>query len=268
MDSKNQQCQLLEKKDIKIMPTTLIKQLPTFTKKVEGYDKLAISEMFCDTLQGEGVNAGMVSTFLRVQGCTLECVWCDTLEVWRFGNEYTYEEIFTLFESVDLIAKFKNGQSLVLTGGSPLKQQYQLSQFIKAFIEKYGFKPHIQIENEGVLMPSPDLQPYIDVWNNSPKLSNSGMKERVRLKPDIIKHLSSLKDSWFKFVIATHLDWEGIEKDYLPLMKKEQIILMPEGVTQEELSKNREWVADMAIKNGVRYCDRLHVILWNKKTGV
>jgi len=250
------------------MPKTLIKQLPEFTKKVEGEDKLAISEMFSDTIQGEGVNAGMISTFLRLQGCTLECVWCDTLEVWRFGNEYTFDEIFTLFESVDLIPRLKEGQSLVLTGGSPVKQQLRLIKFIKAFISKYGFKPHIQIENECTLMPMSDLIELIDVWNNSPKLSNSGMKERPRLKPAVISKISSLPNAWFKFVIATHEDWEEIKRDYLPLMKKSQIILMPEGVTQEELSKNREWVADMAIDNGVRYCDRLHVILWNKKTGV
>lgn len=250
------------------MPKTLIKQLPDFVKKVEGENKLAISEMFSDTIQGEGVNAGMISTFLRLQGCTLECVWCDTLEVWRFGNEYSFDEIFELFESVDLINKFREGQSLVLTGGSPVKQQKQLVLFIIAFKEKYGFKPHIQIENECTIMPIQSLIDIVDVWNNSPKLSNSGMKEKARFKPEIINKISLLPNSWFKFVIANHEDWKEIERDYLPFMRKKQIILMPEGVTQEELSKNREWVADMAIEHGVRYCDRLHVILWNKKTGV
>lgn len=250
------------------MPKTIIEQLPKFDKKVEGKNKLLISEMFCDTLQGEGVNAGMVSTFMRVQGCTLECVWCDTLEVWRYGNEYTYEEVFLLMEQFNLIKKFKEGQSLVLTGGSPLKQQHQLTEFINLFIQKYEFKPHIQVENECTLMPTTEFANLVDVWNNSPKLSNSGMKERARLKPLIVSYLSSRPNSWFKFVITNKGDWEEIEQDYLPLMHKGQIILMPEGVTQEELSKNREWVADMAIENGVRYSDRMHVVLWNKKTGV
>jgi len=43
---------------------------------------------------------------------------------------------------------------------------------------------------------------------------------------------------------------------------------MPEGQTQEELSKTRELTADLAIKKGVRFTDRLHVTIWNKKTGV
>jgi organic radical activating enzyme len=250
------------------MPITLIEQLPTFEKKVEGYKKLSISELFCDTLQGEGINTGMTATFIRVEGCTLDCVWCDTQEVWRYGNEYSFDEIFILFESVGLIERLRNGQSFVLTGGSPLKQQFQLVEFIKEFIQKYGFKPYIQIENEAVLMASPEMDEFVDCWNNSPKLSNSGMKERVRLKPNIIQHLSTRDNSWFKFVITSEKDWEEIERDYLPHIKKSQIILMPEGVTQDELNRNRGFVADMAIKNEVRYCDRLHVVLWNRKTGV
>lgn len=250
------------------MPHTLIQQNPNFTKKVEGENKLAIAEMFCDTLQGEGVSTGVPSTFIRLQGCTLKCVWCDTLEVWPNGNEYSFEEIFKLFESVNLIEKFKNGQHLVLTGGSPLKQQNALVKFIKEFIFKYEFKPYIEVENEGVLLPTGAFSILVDQWNNSPKLSNSGMKENARLKPEIIRYLSQQYNSWFKFVIANQNDWDEIEKDYLPLINKKQIILMPEGVTQDELNKNREFVADMAIKNGVRFSDRMHITLWNKKVGV
>lgn len=250
------------------MPKTLIEQLPTFSKKVDGAQKLKIAEMFCDTIQGEGINTGMLATFIRLQGCSLSCFWCDTLEVWRYGNEYSYDEIFSLFESVNLINKLKNGQSIVLTGGSPLLQQTQLFEFIQLFIDRYGFKPYIQIENECTLLCTIQFEKLIDCWNNSPKLSNSGMKERVRLKPNIIRYLSGLQNSWFKFVITNKNDWFEIERDYLPHMKRSQIILMPEGVTQDELNKNREFVADMAIENGVRYCDRLHVVLWNKKTGV
>ena len=91
------------------MPITLIQQKPTFSKKVEGENKLVIAEMFADTLQGEGINTGVPSTFIRLQGCTLQCVWCDTLDVWPHGNEYSFEEIFDLFEKNGFIEKFNNG---------------------------------------------------------------------------------------------------------------------------------------------------------------
>lgn len=249
------------------MSHSLIQQLPTFTKTVAGHYKLAISEMFTDTIQGEGINAGVPATFIRLQGCTLTCHWCDTLDVWPHGNEYTYNEV------LDFLApyadKYRDGwQHLILTGGSPLKQQYALVEFIHSFIHRFGFKPYIEVENEAVILPHAHFWPMVDCWNNSPKLANSGMKARARIKPDVLEFMSSLNNSWFKFVVDCEEDWEEIVNDYLPHIKKDQIILMPEGQTQEELAKVREDVAAMAIRYQVRYMDRLHVILWNKKTGV
>lgn len=252
------------------MPVTLIQQKPTFDKKVVGEDKLIIAEMFADTLQGEGINTGVLSTFIRVQGCTLRCVWCDTLDVWPHGNEYSFNEIFEMFESIDLINKFRKGQHLILTGGSPLKQQTRLLAFIEAFKTKYGFIPYIEIENESVLICDPQLALYISCWNNSPKLANSGMKEKARYKPDVIQFLAQRPNSWFKFVVANENDWDEINEYYLKprLIKKEQIILMPEGQNQEELKKTRELTADIAIREGVRFSDRLHVTIWDRATAV
>lgn len=259
----------ITKQKNKTMPLTLIEQNPKFDKKIVGENKLAISEMFSDTIQGEGVSAGVISTFIRMQGCTLRCVWCDTLDVWPHGNEYSFEEIFDIWNKIGLIDRFRKGQHLILTGGSPLKQQKQLTNFITTFITTYGFKPYIEVENEAVLMPDSKFAAYIDQWNNSPKTTNSGMKERARIKPDVIRHLSNLPNSWFKFVVQNDDDYDEILRDYFPLIKnKDQVILMPEGQTQPELEKTREIVADLAIKYGVRFSDRLHITIWDKKTGV
>lgn len=252
------------------MPVTLIQQKPTFIKKVEGENKLAISEMFSDTIQGEGPHSGVISTFIRLQGCTLKCVWCDTLDVWPEGNEYSFDEIFEMFESIGLIERFKEGQHLILTGGSPLKQEKECISFLKAFKNKYGFKPYVEVENEAVLMPTTEFVELVDWWNNSPKLSNSGMKERVRIKPLVLAYMGSLPNSIYKFVVNNQNDWNEIHRDYISsgFIKKEKIVIMPEGQTQEELSKTRELAAEIAIKEGVRFTDRLHVTIWNKRVGV
>ncbi|MFP4048255.1 MAG: polymorphic toxin-type HINT domain-containing protein, partial [Bacteroidales bacterium] len=42
---------------------------------------------------------------------------CDTQEVWRYGNPYTFEELFVLIEEHGLDEKLRNGQRLILTGG-------------------------------------------------------------------------------------------------------------------------------------------------------
>ena len=252
------------------MPKTLIEQNPTFTKKVEGEDKLAIAEFFCDTIQGEGIHTGVPATFLRLQGCTLQCNFCDTLTVWPNGNEYAFKEVFDLMDSIDLPDRLSRGQHLVITGGSPLKQQNRVIRFIEQFIHRYGFLPFIEIENEAVLVPMPELVPYIACWNNSPKLNNSGMRFNVRIKPDALITVASLPNSYFKFVVSSEEDWSEIAETFLETgyIKREQIVLMPEGQTQEALLERREMVVAMAIKKGVRFSDRLHITIWNKQTGV
>lgn len=233
-------------------------------------DGLYISEMFSDTLQGEGITSGIPSTFIRLAGCTLDCIWCDTSAVWKKGDFFTFDEILSLLEKDSLIERLRNGQHLVLTGGSPLKQQQNLVTLLSLFRDKYNFLPYIEIENEAVLQPLPSLLEYISQWNNSPKLDNSGMKERVRHKPEILNYMSSLENSWFKFVVSSPKDWEEIKEKFLDtkLIRHTQVILMPEGQTQEELLTKREQVAEICIREGLRFSDRQHVTIWDKKTGV
>lgn len=231
---------------------------------------LQISELFVDTIQGEGRTVGFPAIFLRLTGCTLDCTWCDTSEVWRIGNHYLFREIFSLLEKSGAIDKLKIGHHLVITGGSPLKQQDKLVKFIELFIVQYGFKPYIEIENECVLMPSRSLICIVDQWNNSPKLSNSGMKERSRYKPEVLYLHSMLPNSWFKFVVSSETDWYEIQRDFIDTryVTPDQVILMPEGCTQEELNRNREMVVELCVKHSVLFSDRLHVTIWNQKTGV
>ena len=249
----------------------MIKANPDFRKvPPDSKDFLNISEFFCDTIQGEGINIGQPATFLRLQGCTQSCTWCDSKSIWQFGNPYTYDELFELMIKADLIRKLKRGCHLVLTGGSPLKQQDSLFRFICKFIEKYEFKPYIEIENECTLFPTSNIISMIDCWNNSPKLSTSGNSKGLRYKPKILKFLSSLQNSWFKFVISKEEDWKEIERDFLSvnLIQKSQVILMPLGSSREELIKNREMVLKIAIGENIRYSSREQINIWDKTVGV
>ena len=233
-------------------------------------DVLNVSEFFYDTIQGEGVYMGMPAAFLRLQNCTLSCTWCDTSEVWRHGNPYGFDELFDMIQKSTLLEKLKNRQHLVLTGGSPLKQQMQLINFFTKFNRRFNFYPIVEIENECTLRPHPSLVQFISVWNNSPKLSNSGNSRKARYKPKILKELSTFQNSWFKFVVSCVEDWEEIKMDYLDtgLIWKDQIILMPEGATVDEINTIAPDIADMAVRYNVRYATREHIMLWNQATGV
>jgi 7-carboxy-7-deazaguanine synthase len=240
------------------------------TSEKYGEDYLNISEFYYDTIQGEGIYAGVPAAFLRLKGCHLGCSYCDTTEVWRYGTHWSFDEIFEKIDKSILIERLKAGQHLVITGGSPMLQQDRLLNFILTFYARYKFQPFIEIENEATIMPYYQWEAIVSCWNNSPKLASSEVEFDMRYKPDIIQRFASFRNSWFKFVISDESDWNEIEDGFLTpnLIKREQIILMPEGATKEEIEVKRELVVEMAIENNVRYCTREHIVLWGKKTGI
>lgn len=234
----------------------------------DGSPVIKVSECFY-SLQGENF-VGFPSVFLRLSGCVVECDWCDTKEVWKEGYNYSVWELCEELEKEGAIDILKQGAHLVLTGGSPLKQQKAILEFLDIFQEKYRFKPLVEIENECILPPMPEMFEYINLWNNSPKLGNSGIKKDIRYKPDVISQFKDKDNAFFKFVISKKEDWDEIQSDYLDtgLIKKEQIVLMPEALTKEDLDSKREWLVDLCLEHCVRFSDRLHVTVWSDKKGV
>ena len=56
---------------------TLIPSNPKFVRQLDNWDSyLQVSEFFSHTIQGEGINIGKPAVFLRMQSCTMNCVWC------------------------------------------------------------------------------------------------------------------------------------------------------------------------------------------------
>jgi 7-carboxy-7-deazaguanine synthase len=251
-----------------IIPSDFHKHRKVFQK--DGDNFLNISEFYFDTIQGEGVWTGYPATFLRLQGCTLNCSYCDTTEVWRYGSPYTFIELFDLMSDKNIVEQLRKGQHLVITGGSPLLQQDHFYDFIFAFFKRFNFKPFIEIENECVIMPQATLVGIVDCWNNSPKLTSSNISFEKRYKPEVINYMSQLDNSWFKFVISSPDEWNEIDTIFLlpAIIKRNQIILMPEGMTEDEIKLKREIVIETAIENHVRYCTREHIMVWGRRTGI
>jgi 6-pyruvoyltetrahydropterin 2'-reductase len=254
------------------MSKTLIEAYPKFEKPIPTEPYLKVAEFYMDTIQGEGIYAGVPAAFLRLQGCHVGCSFCDTKEVWREGNPYTFHELFKIIRESGLAERFTQKQHhLVITGGAPLLQQDSLIMFFDQWLKEFGWFPFIEIENESTIVPKPELVDYISCWNNSPKLFSSGVLFKIRYKVLAIAAVSELNNSWFKFVISDpERDWEEIKENFLDcdLMHRGQIILMPQGATAKELADNREEVIDLAIREGVRYSTREHIVVWGKKTGV
>ena len=77
--------------------------------------RLRISEIF-HSIQGESSRVGLPTVFVRLTGCPLRCVWCDT--------EYAFSggEMMSLPEVLARIAEF-NCNTVCVTGGEPLAQK-------------------------------------------------------------------------------------------------------------------------------------------------
>src|SRR5882757_8355740 len=80
---------------------------------------LRITEIFL-SIQGESTHAGRTCAFVRLTGCPMRCVWCDSEYTFTGGETKTFEEIFAQLE--------KYGCGLIeVTGGEPLAQKNAFS---------------------------------------------------------------------------------------------------------------------------------------------
>lgn len=232
---------------------------------------LIVSEVFY-SIQGEGQTMGIPAVFLRLGGCNLLCEgrgWrCDTIEVWQKGVSTAFENVL----SADHITKLKQGAHLVLTGGEPLLQQDAIFKFLQfIYDEGNGIFPIVEIETNGTIIPNWQLMGRVAYWNISPKLGNSGMPYERRVNEiackKIINEARYLDNVIFKFVICDQYDLIGMHEDY-GFIPNNKIMLMPAGATQEELEQTRPSVVELCKTFGFRYSERLHIVIWNKKTGV
>lgn len=78
---------------------------------------LRLSEIF-HSIQGEGTRAGEPCVFVRLQGCSLRCVWCDTPYAL---DRRTPELVLTAADVLEQVAAFGT-RFVELTGGEPLEQ--------------------------------------------------------------------------------------------------------------------------------------------------
>lgn len=227
-------------------------------------DSLHVSETFY-SIQGEGQTTGTPAVFLRLSGCNLLCEWCDTTEVWQKGVKTPFDKVLT----PEYIKRLKEGAHLVITGGEPLLHQKKLYAYLNWLFKTYEFNPTLEIETNGTIVPDRQLFFFIKYWNVSPKLSNA--KEPLESRFNLLalsKIETEAKQVIFKFVIYNDTDYLEILQDYSPYINMKRVWLMPCGESQDQLRKSRGYVAELALKQGHYYCDRLHVVIWNQKTGV
>ena len=204
------------------------------------------------------ISVGRFAFFIRLSGCPLNCVWCDTDYAKSGGVEIAEEE---------LVEQAVHFPCVVITGGEPFLQKEAVAKFVKKLIKE---KPNIRIEIEtnGTIRPV-EVGKYKNVvFNVSIKLKNSGNDYKDRIKTSVIDWFISV-DANFKFVVASEDDIDEVNmlvKDFgIP---KGSVWLMPEGKTKEEQEQKMLPIVERAKMLGYNFSPRFHVLLWGDKRGV
>ncbi len=223
------------------------------------------------TLQGEGISMGQPAVFLRLHFCNLKCVWCDAYYTWDPNSKEFWSELqdWSVAETVKRVkaewkcVNRKKQKRLIITGGEPLLQKALLDNLIRKLSNW-----QVEIETNGTIMPT-HLQLSTCQFNCSPKLDNSLNAKVIRYKPDVIQSLNEVSTT-FKFVVTSPKDIDEIERNFVKkkLISVEKILLMPQGVTSEEVWQNARKIVEMAKCKGYRMLGRLHVDLWGARRKV
>ncbi len=216
-----------------------------------------VAEVF-HSIQGEGVTAGVPSVFVRLQGCSVGCRWCDTKYSW----DADAGRATTLAELLDDISAY-GCRRVVVTGGEPLESP--LFAPLLGALRAEGFA--VEVETSGTIPPPADAFPDVQ-WNVSLKLAGSGVPEDRRIRPDAIRALSA-RTAWWKFVVAEPADvGEALKLAERFALPRERILLQPEAIRREELDQRSPWVVEACKTHGFRFSPRLHVVLWGARRGV
>lgn len=175
--------------------------------------RYTVVELFGPTVQGEGVDQGVVAHFVRFGGCDFSCSWCDTphavvpTEIRKYATKMTSADIVSALSKLEHRAPW-----VILTGGNP------------ALIEGGGLVDALHdagylvaVETQGTIWK--EWMRNVDRLCVSPKPPSSGMTykegqlERFMEMARLARSWGMKEDNWLftKVVIFTNEDLDYAE---------------------------------------------------------
>lgn len=211
--------------------------------------KLRIHEIF-HSLQGESSRVGLPTVFVRLTGCPMRCVYCDTAYAFHGGGSM---EIDTIMEKV---AEY-GAHYVTVTGGEPLAQRdchVLLTRLCDA-----GYS--VSLETGGA-MDIAKVDPRVSVILD---IKTPGSGELEKNLWGNLEHLKAQDE--VKFVLCDHADylWAKELLDKQPLHHTCSVLFSP-VYSQVNPTELAEWI--LADKLPVRMQVQLHKILWGERPGV
>ena len=214
---------------------------------------MKVSEIFY-SIEGEGIEIGRPEIFVRLSGCNLRCVWCDTKYAWYNGKEMSVDKIIKEIKRYPC-------KNVSITGGEPLLQKDELLELIRK-LKKMGY--WVQINTNGTIFDK-EIFELVDLITMDCKCPSSGMKSDL----EVLKRTKkNFKDKvQFKFVISNEEDYKFAEKLVKNLLGDAlSIVFQPEWESVDFARKIVELVKSDGLN--VRVIIQQQKILWGSKRGV
>lgn len=248
------------------------------------------------TCDGFGMAKGMKSTerdffaanvmrYKDYKELPLAGTGCDSYASWdsRFKDLSPMVEIDGLVDNITELLPYNEwrDEHLVITGGEPLLGWQRAYPELLGH-EKMKKLKHLTFETNGTQMLTTEFASWLHrefhhdrgihsvTFSISPKLSVSGEKREDAIKPEVVAQLDEYGYAYLKFVVATEEDvTEALEvtEIYRNEGFEGPVYLMPLGGIESTYNLNKTQVANLALKYGLRYSDRLHVPLFKNQWG-
>lgn len=213
---------------------------------------------------------------------------CDSYASWdpRFKHLSPSRDIDTIVSDIMELLPHKEWREehLVITGGEPLLGWQRAFPKLLSH-PKMQRLSEITFETNGTQPLHPEFVNYLEEWwwdggkpghgsdvrdrevtfSVSAKLSCSGEKAEDAIKPEIVASYQEVGHVYLKFVIATEDDAAealAAVEQYRNAGFYGHVYFMPVGGVESVYHLNNRTVADLAMKNGLRYSDRLQVPLF------
>ena len=207
---------------------------------------------------------------------------CDSYASW----DPRFKDLSPMLESngiVDRVMEILPHRSwkdehLVITGGEPLLGWQRAYPDLLNHPDMQGLT-EITFETNGTQKLSPEFKNYLQDWNKagreitfsvSAKLPCSGERWEDAICPDVVCEYQDVGYVYLKFVVATDEDLCDAERavdEYRAAGFEGPVYIMPVGGVERVYTLNNRAVAEMAMRKGWRYSDRLQVPLFKNEWG-
>jgi organic radical activating enzyme len=207
---------------------------------------------------------------------------CDSYASWdpRFKHLSPVLDTDAIADAIVDTLPYKEwrDEHLVITGGEPLLGWQKQYPDLLDHPKMRGLK-EITFETNGTQKLTPKFKEYLEGWYNmsreitfsvSAKLPCSGEKWEDAICPDVVVEYEEIGTAYLKFVIATEEDLKDAERaveEFRAGGFTGPVYIMPVGGVERVYSLNNRAVAEMAMRKGWRYSDRLQVPLFKNEWG-